>query len=285
VEPVLHRRRPHCGAQSFPGTGPPLCGVCRCAVTHIVLISVQALWTQDLWNSWGIQSDITSYEIYLNYPEDHSLSLLSKSGDGRDAQAWKVEFEASLEEDVLDVDPTTGRKDRVPTFHGYSASGNVTAPFVYVNHGTYQDFEDLVKANVSLEGKIAIVKYGYIFRGLKVKRAQELGMVGCLIYSDPGDDGEFTEENGYKTYPEGVARNPTSVQRGSTQFLSSRPGDPYVPALCPLLYLMLVLTTSPRLIGLPLGTLPSRVSLGHLPTTVYHRFHQFRYPMQMPFPF
>lgn len=143
-----------------------------------------------------------------------------------EAQSWKVEFKASLEEDVLDSDPTTGRDDRIPTFHGYSASGNVTAPFVFVNYGTYQDYEDLVKANVSLEGKIAIAKYGHVFRGLKVKRAQELGMVGCLIYSDPGDDGEFTEENGYEVYPEGVARQPSSVQRGSAQFLSIRPGDP-----------------------------------------------------------
>jgi N-acetylated-alpha-linked acidic dipeptidase len=79
---------------------------------------------------------------------------------------------------------------------------------------------------VSLHGKIAIAKYGGIFRGLKVKRAQDLGMVGCLLYSDPGDDGEFTEENGHKAYPNGLARQPSSVQRGSAQFLSIRPGDP-----------------------------------------------------------
>lgn len=195
--------------------------------SETALTGMQALWTQERWQEWGVKSKIEEYEIYLNYPEDHSLSLLTKSGNDS-AQAWKVEFRASLEEDVLDEDPTTGRDDRIPTFHGYSASGNVTAPFVYVNYGTYQDYEDLVRANVSLEGRIAIAKYGGIFRGLKVKRAQELGMVGCLIYSDPGDDGEFTEENGYKAYPEGVARNPSSVQRGSAQFLSIRPGDPYV---------------------------------------------------------
>jgi len=102
----------------------------------------------------------------------------------------------------------------------------VTAPFVYVNYGTYQDFEDLRKANVSLEGKIAIARYGGIFRGLKVLRAQQLGMIGIVIYSDPGDDGKITEENGYKAYPKGPARQPSSVQRGSTQFLSIRPGDP-----------------------------------------------------------
>src|SRR5690554_5331611 len=95
------------------------------------------------WAEWGVDSGIVPYEVYLNYPEDHSLSLLKSSGYG-EASSWKVKFRASLEEDVLEQDPTTGSDDRVPTFHGYSASGNVTAPFVYVNHGTYQDYEDLI---------------------------------------------------------------------------------------------------------------------------------------------
>lgn len=130
---------------------------------------------------------------------------------------------------MLDEDPTTALADRVPTFHGYSANGNVTAPVVYVNYGTFQDFEDLVNANVSLKGKVAIARYGGIFRGLKVKRAQEMGMVGILLYSDPGDDNGVTEANGYKAYPDGPARNPSSVQRGSTQFLSLLAGDPTTP--------------------------------------------------------
>nr|XP_036577953.1 glutamate carboxypeptidase II [Colletotrichum truncatum]KAF6785083.1 glutamate carboxypeptidase II [Colletotrichum truncatum] len=188
----------------------------------------QALWTKEKWGSWGIQSDIVSYDVYLNYPVDHSLSLLSKSKEEEKSE-WKVEFKAALEEDVLEEDPTTSLPNRVPTFHGFSASGNVTGSFVFVNYGTYQDYEDLLKANVSLEGKIAIAKYGGIFRGLKVKRAQELGMIGALLYSDPGDDGKVTEENGYEVYPNGPARHPSAVQRGSAQFLSVRPGDPSTP--------------------------------------------------------
>ncbi len=124
--------------------------------------------------------------------------------------AWDVAFKASLTEDVLEEDPTSGSKDSIPTFHGYSASGNVTGQFVYVNYGTYADYEDLVHAGIDLVGKIAIAKYGGIFRGLKIKRAQELGMVGVLIYSDPGDDGERTEQNGYEVYPDGPARQPSS---------------------------------------------------------------------------
>ena len=155
-----------------------------------------------------------SYDVYLNYPLDHRLALLDNG---------EVAFEATLEEDVLEEDPTSGLEDRIPTFHGYSASGNVTAPYVYCNYGTYSDFEDLQKANVSLKGKIALIKYGGVFRGLKVKRASELGMIGAVIYSDPGDDGEITEANGYKAYPDGPARHPSSVQRGSVEYLSKLP--------------------------------------------------------------
>ena len=172
----------------------------------------QALWTRERWEEFGVKSDIATYDVFINYPLGHRLALL----DGK-----KVRFEASLEEDSIDDDPTTSLKDRIPTFHGYSASGNVTAPYVFVNFGTYHDFEDLRAANISLEGKIALAKYGRIFRGLKVKRAQELGMVGVVMYSDPQEDGEVTEENGFKTYPEGPARNPSSVQRGSTQYISA----------------------------------------------------------------
>ncbi|GAO13457.1 hypothetical protein UVI_02016570 [Ustilaginoidea virens] len=183
-------------------------------------------WTRDKWQSWGVDATIAEYHVYINYPVDHGLSLLEKSDK---SDAWSVAFNASLREDVIGEDPTTSLKDRVPTFHGYSASGNVTAQFVYVNYGTYQDYQDLVDAGVDLEGKIAVARYGGVFRGLKVKRAQELGMVGALIYSDPGDDGDITEANGYEQYPKGPARQESSVQRGSVMFLSVRPGDPTTP--------------------------------------------------------
>lgn len=87
----------------------------------------------------------------------------------------------------------------------------------------------MTNKGVNLTGKVVICRYGKIFRGLKVKRAQDLGAVGVLIYSDPGDDGNITALNGYETYPAGPARNPSSVQRGSVQFLSIGPGDPTTP--------------------------------------------------------
>jgi N-acetylated-alpha-linked acidic dipeptidase len=188
----------------------------------------QALWTMQRWQEFGIASSIVDYDVYINYPKSHRLALIEKSDKkestpnslARTEDEWKVTFEARLEENVLEEDKSSQLADRIPTFHGYSASGNVTASYVFVNYGTFQDFEDLKAANVSLDGKIALARYGGVFRGLKVKRAQEFGMVGCVIYTDPGDDGEVTEENGIAPYPKGPAREPSSVQRGSVQFLS-----------------------------------------------------------------
>ena len=180
----------------------------------------QALWTKDKWQQFGVyDTTIVDYDVYVNYPHAHRLALLEAPSDG--GGGWRVAYEAVLEEDVLDQDGTSALPDRIPTFHGYSASGNATASYVYCNYGTFGDYEQLLAANVSLDGRIALVKYGKVFRGLKVKRAQELGMVGVVMYSDPGDDGNVTEANGFKPYPDGPARNPSSVQRGSTQFLST----------------------------------------------------------------
>lgn len=146
----------------------------------------QAIWTQHKWEDFGIKADIVAYDVYINYPLGHRMALYeNQKAKSKDPDAWKVRFEASLEEDVLEEDPTTGLENRIPTFHGYSASGNVTAQYVYVNYGTYQDFEDVVKANISLEGKIAVARYGGVFRGLKVKRAQELGMVSAKPRNGP----------------------------------------------------------------------------------------------------
>ena len=92
--------------------------------------------------------------------------------------------------------------------------------------GGKKDYQRLVDLGVDLKGKIALAKYGGTFRGLKVKYAQEQGMIGVLIYSDPGDDGDITEANGYAAYPAGPARNPSSVQCGSAAFLATIAGDP-----------------------------------------------------------
>jgi N-acetylated-alpha-linked acidic dipeptidase len=150
----------------------------------------QAIWTKERWEEYGIpEVEIVTYDIYTNYPKGHRLGLLKAKGD--DSRDYELLYEARLEEPIIEEDPTTALDNGVPTFHGYSANGNVTAEFVYANYGTFQDFQDLLSHGVNVTGKVVLCKYGHIFRGLKVKRAQDLGAVGVLIYSDPGDDGTF----------------------------------------------------------------------------------------------
>lgn len=179
-----------------------------------------AQWTADRWSENGFQARLDEYVPYLNYPVSHSLSLTYPNGSI---------FTAGLEEAVLIEDETTSYPNRIPTFNGYSFTGNATAEYVYVGRGQVVDFEALLALGVPLKGNIALAKYGGPFRGLKVKNAALYGMIGCVLFTDPGDDGNVTVENGYAPYPEGPARNPTSVQRGSVQFLSTYPGDPTTP--------------------------------------------------------
>ncbi|KAL7274490.1 hypothetical protein RUND412_002617 [Rhizina undulata] len=180
----------------------------------------QAEWTRDKWADARITTEIVSYDVFLNYPVDHSLSL--DFGNG-------TIYTPSLEEDVLAEDPTTGLAERIPTFHGYSFSGEAEAEYVFVGYGRKTDFQRLQSLGVEFKGKIALARYGNQFRGLKVRNAQDYGCIGVVIYTDPGDDGNMIESNGYAAYPDGPARNPSSVQRGSVQFLSIYPGDPTTP--------------------------------------------------------
>ena|ERR1700737_1990504 len=130
----------------------------------------QAIYTRDLWQSYGIESEIEEYEVLLNYPISHRLALLNNDG---------VEFEASLQEDVIPEDPTSADPDATATFHGYSANGNVTGELVYANFGHINDFRLLEKNGVNVSGKVVIVRYGDTFRGLKIKAAQGKSSSAC----------------------------------------------------------------------------------------------------------
>ncbi|THH30685.1 hypothetical protein EUX98_g3498 [Antrodiella citrinella] len=165
---------------------------------------------------------IDVYYPVMNTPLDHSVEILAEDG----SVAWK----AALEEVAEPQDPDAHKyAEAVTTWHGLSRGGEVKGKLVYANYGRQEDYKALIDSGVDLNGTIVITRYGGIFRGLKVKGAQELGAAGILIYSDPRDDGTVTTDNGYATYPFGPARNPTSVQRGSVQFLSLYPGDPTTP--------------------------------------------------------
>ncbi|THH03312.1 hypothetical protein EW145_g6362 [Phellinidium pouzarii] len=167
---------------------------------------------------------IDTYYPMMNSPLDRSVEIF---GEDEKNIAWKAILEEVAEDEL---DPDAGKyAEAVPVFHGLSRGGEVTGKLVYVNYGRKEDYDKLEAAGVNFTGTIAIARYGGNFRGLKVKGAQERGAVGCLIYSDPRDDGSVRGDNGYASYPYGPARNPTSVQRGSVQFISQYPGDPTTP--------------------------------------------------------
>ncbi|CAK7892130.1 vacuolar protein sorting-associated protein 70 [[Candida] anglica] len=182
-------------------------------------------WTRAKFEEYGFETSIDTYDIYVSYPVAQDLKLVKAGTD-------KVLYQAPLKEDEIKEDETSVGDDLIPTFLGYSANGNVTAEYVYVNYASKEDFEHLESLGVSVEGKIVIARYGKVYRGLKVKFAQDHGAVGVLLYSDPGDDYGITPANGYKQYPEGPARQESSVQRGSLLFLGgvgAAPGDPTTP--------------------------------------------------------
>ena len=136
-------------------------------------------------------------------------------------------FVARLDEPALAVDPTTGQKaEQLPTYNAYSIDGDVTAPLVYVNYGLPEDYERLETLGVSVEGAIVIARYGNSWRGIKPKVAAEHGAVGCLIYSDPRDDGYFVDDD----LPQGAdaTRNRRAARQrhGLRRLLAGRPPDP-----------------------------------------------------------
>ncbi|KAE8259644.1 hypothetical protein A4X13_0g883 [Tilletia indica] len=162
---------------------------------------------------------IDTYETLVTDPIRASMTL-SKQGEA------KPYWTADLKEAVISQDPTSD--NGAPPYHAFSASGSVTGRLVYANQGSREDFARLASLGVDVRGSIALVRYGRNFRGLKVYEAERAGALGVLIYSDPAEDGDCVVQNGFKPYPEGPARHPTSIQRGSVRS-SGCPGDPTTP--------------------------------------------------------
>jgi len=165
---------------------------------------------------------IDIYYPVLSTPGERRLEVLDEDSNS----VWTADIEEHG--DPLDEDATNSLPE-APVFHGLSKGGDVSGELVSASYCRPGDFEAAENAGVNFSGKIVLCRYGELFRGLKVKGAQDRGAVGVLIYSDTRDDGSVTVENGYEPYPIGPARNPTSVQRGSVQFLSVYPGDPTTP--------------------------------------------------------
>ena len=170
-----------------------------------------------LFREWGYDTKIEEFDVLFPTPRTRFVELVGP-----------MKFVAKLNEPALPEDPTSGQKDeQLPTYNAYSVDGDVTAELVYVNYGIPKDYEELARRGVDVKGKIAIARYGGSWRGIKPKVAAEHGAVGCIIYSDPRDDGYFQGD----VYPKGPFRNENGAQRGSVMDMPVHPGDPLTPGV------------------------------------------------------
>lgn len=166
---------------------------------------------------FGWDARIETYQVLFPTPKTRQLEMTGPSI-----------YKALLAEPALKEDLTSGQvNEQLPTYNAWSADGDVTGELVFVNYGLPQDYEKLESLGIDVKGKIVIAKYGRSWRGIKPKVAQEHGAIGCIIYSDPKDDGYAQGD----VYPTGAFKNEYGVQRGSVMDMVIYPGDPLTPGI------------------------------------------------------
>lgn len=169
-----------------------------------------------LYKKWGWDAEIETSHVLFPTPKTRVLEMTSPTS-----------YKAILKEPRISEDPDSGQKGQLPTYNAYSADGDVSGELVFVNYGLPDDYKELDKMGIDVKGKIVIAKYGHSWRGTKPKVAQEHGAIGCIIYSDPMDDGYFEGD----VYPKGAFKNEYGVQRGSVMDMVIYPGDPLTPGI------------------------------------------------------
>jgi N-acetylated-alpha-linked acidic dipeptidase len=175
-----------------------------------------AEWLRDQYRSYGFDAEIVSYSVWLPQAREVKLELTTPKT-----------ITLGTPEQPIEIDKDTYNKDAVMAFNAYAPSADVTAPVIYVNYGTQEDYRALEAMGISVEGKIAIARYGRCYRGIKTKLAEEHKAVGLVLYSDPQDDGYFAGDS----FPRGPWRPMSGIQRGSVQYTQIYPGDPLTPGV------------------------------------------------------
>jgi len=173
-----------------------------------------AEWILAQLRQYGLDASIEAFESLLPTPQERLLEMTAPT-----------RYRAKLVEPAVAADPDSSNRDIVPPYNAYSGDGDVTAPLVYANYGVPADYDTLKEQGIDVRGKIVIVRYGASFRGVKPRVAFEHGAVGCIIYSDPRDDGYYQGD----PFPKGAYRPADGVQRGSVLDLGVEPGDPLSP--------------------------------------------------------
>ncbi|MEO8597705.1 MAG: M28 family metallopeptidase [Candidatus Solibacter sp.] len=176
-----------------------------------------AEWIAAKAREWGLDAQIETFDVLFPTPRERVLEMTEPT-----------RFTAKIAEPAVAADPTSSQqKEQLPVYNAYSIDGDVTAPLVYVNYGIPADYDGLDRLGISVKGAIVIARYGGSWRGIKPKVAGEHGAVGCLIYSDPRDDGYAQGD----TFPAGPYRPPDGAQRGSVMDMPVYPGDPLTPGV------------------------------------------------------
>ena len=166
---------------------------------------------------WGWDAQIENFWVLYPTPISESLEL-----------GGPKPFKATLQEPPIPGDSSATATDlALPAYVDYQGDGDVRASLVYVNYGMQDDYKTLERLGINVKDKIVIARYGAGWRGLKPKLAQDHGAIGCIIYSEPADDGYSVEE----TYPSGPMRPRRGIQRGSVLDMQLYPGDPLTPGV------------------------------------------------------
>ena len=167
--------------------------------------------------SWGWETELETFEVLYPTPTKVALEMTGPTP-----------FTAKLHEPEVPGDRTSGKgSEGLPPYHAFGADGDVSGELVYVNQGMPDDYKELARHGIEVKGRIVIARYGGGWRGLKPKLAYEHGAIGCIIYSDPKDDG-YGEGD---AYPKGAFRPADGVQRGSVMDMPVYPGDPLTPGI------------------------------------------------------
>ncbi len=173
-------------------------------------------WILSKFKEWGFDARIETFQVLFPTPKERLVEMIEPT-----------RFRATLQEPAVSGDPTSNQvAEQLPTYNAYSIDGDVTAPLVYVNYGNREDYEQLDRLGISVKGAIVIARYGENWRGAKPKIAAEHEAIGCIIYSDPKEDGFFNGDD----YPKGGWRPRDGVQRGSVMD-TDYPGDPLTPGV------------------------------------------------------
>lgn len=201
------------------------------------------------------------YTILHQYPDPNNpnkVQVIDAKGD--------VVLDAGMHEAAIPNIDT----DSVPGYLAYSPTGTVEGDIIFVNYGTYPDFDKLEKNNISVKGFICLARYGGGHRGEKVRNCHERGGIATIIFSDPKAVSPLGLDN---VYPNSEFVGGTALQRGALYTY----GDPETPGYPSIKEALRYPNTSdmPQIPGLVIGYDDARLLFGYMGSDVVETTPEF----------